>query len=285
VQPLLPLGAAAAPLRATHHADLRRVATWALERGRSCDLDVVALCFPALEWLRGADGLVLDRPGVNSLVTNLVANEASGRRTILPDDWPVHLWTLVSWLHEGGQPVARSEPLPIVLEPLMCYGGLGSDGYPRTEGVDVDFACQCFVPHDPTCPPGIGQHIVGHDESGPLVVRARLRPRSAPVEPASLQPLRQFLRRFGPAQGGQPPLDDFVHLGCIDAAGRAPALWLYSYRPGARRGRELALAEDGVPWTARPDRRFRARFRWVRGRPPRWVASTDSSASIEGWRR
>jgi hypothetical protein len=265
-EPLLPLGAAAAPLRATHHADLRRVATWALEHGRSCDLDVVALCLPALEWLRGADGLVLDRPGVNSLITNLVANEASGRRTILPDDWPVHLWTLVSWLQQGGQPVARSEPLPILLEPLMCYGGLGSDGYPRPDGVDVDFACQCFAPHDPTCPPGFGQHLVGYDESGrPLVVRARLRPRSASVDPASLHPLRQFLQRFdSQGRNDQPHRREFIYLGCTDAAGRAPALWLYSFDQEGKRGRELALAEDGVPWTARPDRRFRAGFRWVR---------------------
>ena len=42
---LLPLGAAAAPLRATYHPELRQVAAWALAHGRPCDLDVVALAF------------------------------------------------------------------------------------------------------------------------------------------------------------------------------------------------------------------------------------------------
>ena len=113
------------------------------------------LCFPALDWLREPDGLRLDRPDVNGLVYNRVPNEASIRRTILPDDWPVHLWTLVSWLHDTGRIVAGGDcPLPVLLEPLQCYGGLGPDGRLRPPGVDVDFACQCYVPHDPSCPPG-----------------------------------------------------------------------------------------------------------------------------------
>ena len=203
---------------------------------------------------------------MNGLVYDRVPNEASIRRTILPDDWPVHLWTLVSWLHDTGRIVAGGDcPLPVLLEPLQCYGGLGPDGRLRPPGVDVDFACQCYVPHDPSCLPGLSQHIVAYDRSGdPITVRARLRPRSAPTDPACLRPLRALLHLVHGRPPTQPELDEFVYLGCIDPDGRVPSLSLYSHlddESGHRRN--LTVDPDGVPWQVKPDRRFRAGFRWA----------------------
>jgi hypothetical protein len=59
-------------------------------------------------------------------------------------------------------------------------------------------------------------------------------------------------------------LDRFTFHGEVPETRFNPTLSLYSYGPSARRGADvLALAEHGVPYVARPDRRFRHGFRWV----------------------
>ena len=267
-RPFVPLGAAAAATRARHREALRRVGEWSLAHGRACDLDVAALCLDALERYRSSTGIRLDRPTVNGVLWADVRNAASALGTLLPEDWHVHLWTVVNWAHDDGRLCPESDPLPVLLEPLRCYGGLGEDGYPMPEGTDVDFPCQCHVPHDPSCPPGLAQHIVGHDLDSwqDFVVRAHIRPRSEDPVLSSYRPLFAIARRLREEDSPfQVHADEFIYVGRIDAERTTPELWLYSHSPTRRRGfDDLVLDGDGQAWAPKPDGRRKAGFRWVR---------------------
>jgi hypothetical protein len=262
--PLLPFGAAAAPYRARHHAALQRLAAWALARGRPCDLDQAALCVEAIEEIRGPEGLRLDRPDVCGVLSARVPTLASLLRTLIPLELPVHLWSVVVWLHDEGGLAPGSAPLSVLLEPLGCYAGLGADGLPMVPDDDVDFPCQCQLPHDPTCPPGLAQHVLGEDPvtGEPVVVRARLRLRKEVPSIASHQPLFAFARRHRQERPhAELHVDDYTFLGTVDGSGSTPQLWLY-HRDDERRG-EIAVDADGHRWAPRPDRRRKIGFRWV----------------------
>lgn len=154
-----------------------------------------------------------------------------------------------------------------MLEPLRCYGGLGADGYPMPPGTDLDFPCQCYLPHDPMCPPGIAQHIVGRDPNTwrDFVVRARLRPRSEDSTISDYQPLFSLAKRLR-MQGRHLAVhaDEFTYIGTIDADRSTVQLWLYAYEPAGSRGfDDLALDADGHAWVPKADRRRRSGFRWL----------------------
>jgi hypothetical protein len=266
---LTPFPAAAAPLRAKHHAPLRDLAAWALAAGRGCDLDVAAVCLDALERYRTPSGdLRLDRPTVNGVLWADVRNAASMLGTLLPDRWHVDLWTVLSWCADAGELAPDSDPLPALLEPLRCYGGLGADGYPMPEGEDVDFPCQCYVPYDPTLPPGISLHIVGHDPNDwrEFLARVHLQVRTDDPPLSSYEPLFALARRLRHRRSRfaiHP--DEFTYVGSIDEHRSTPKLWLYRYDPNARRGfDQLVLDADGSPWIPKADRRRGAGYRWIR---------------------
>lgn len=267
-RPFVPLGDAAAPARARHREALRRVGEWSLAHGRACDLDVAALCLDALECYRSSTGIRLDRPTVNGVLYADVRNSGSSLRTTLPEHWHIHLWTVVCWAHDDGGLSPESDPLPALLEPLRCYGGLGEDGHPMPEGTDVDFPCQCCLPYDPSCPPGLVQHIVGRDLESwqDFVVRAHIRPRSEDPVLSSYRPLFAIARRLRETDSPfQVHADEFIYVGRIDAERSTPELWLYCYSPTRRRGFEdLVLDSDGQAWAPRADGRRVAGFRWVR---------------------
>jgi hypothetical protein len=265
---ILPFAAAVAPLRAVHHADLHRVAEWCLQRGRPCDLDVVALCLDVLAGDRSAHGYDLDRPKINNHLRAHLPNRATMLRTLLPDDVPVHLWTTITWLCSEGRLSSESDPLGALFEPLGCYGGLGVDGYPLPPGTDVDFPCQCFVKHDPSCPPGYAQRIIGRDwQSGrELVVRARLHPRSVEPPAEVYEPLAALARRRGHGHGGSRRLvEHLLYTGLIDDLRDVPPLSMYVRRDDERQRLCPVMVDDtGDVWVPKPDRRCRAGYRWIR---------------------
>ncbi len=261
-------GAAVAPLRAKYLAELRGLATWTLQHGRPCDLDAAALCCEVVARCDTPAGFQLDRRTVNTMLHCDVPNWATIARTDLPDDVVGHLWSVLVWLQAEGRLSPDSDPLSALLEPLGCYGGLGPDGYPLPAGADVDFPCQCFLPHDPTCPLGYAQRIVGRDPvSGrEFIVRARLRRPSEPSEPSSFDALMSLARRPAPRRVGlEVHVEDFDHLGCSDANGAVPPLWLYVHQGGCAPGRrQLVVDADGQAWWPQADRRRKAGFRWER---------------------
>lgn len=166
--------------------------------------------------------------------------------------------TRLCWFHADGRLRPDSDPLPALLEPLRCYGGLGADGHPVPKGTDVDFACQCYLPYDPTCPPGLAQHIVGCDPDTwrEFVTRAHIRRRADDPPVSSYEPLVALARRLR-SQDRYFTVhpDEFTYVGMIDPAASTPALWLYTYAPTRRRGfDDLAVDADGktVGAEARP---------------------------------
>ena len=274
-----PFEAVAAPLRVRHRDAIRSLATWSLERGRPCDLDVAAACLDALERHRDAEGYRLGRPTVTNVLVSEVHNIAGAARTMLPEDWHTVLWSVLTWLHEVGRLHARSDPLDVLREPLRCYGLLDADGHAMPEGSDVDFACQCFVPYDSSLPPGVGRAIVGHDpEDGrQFLARAALRPRSRPTMLEDFQPLFAFARRLRSDMWVAVHPEAFSYVGRVLAERRSPELRLYQHDPTARRGFDpLALDADATPWRAMPDRRHKVGYRWVE--TPDRIAATRAGA-------
>jgi hypothetical protein len=268
-RPTVPFEAVVAPVRARHHGSLRALAEWSMGAGRPVDLDVAALCIEALAEHDGPDGLRLDRATVNWIQWGAVRNLASGLGTLMPEDWNVHLWTTLSWCQAAGRLDPASDPLPILLEPLRCAGGLDEDGRPMPPGVDIDFPCQCYVPYDPSLPTGLAHHIVGRDVDSLVDFLVAIHPQLRGSDPAlsSYEPLLRLGRRL---RDDDRVIDidalEWTYVGRADASGSAPELWLYQYAPVARRGFDpLALDAGGHPWHPKPDRRRRAGFRWVAG--------------------
>lgn len=256
------------PLRARHKDELRQLAEWSLAQGRPCDRDAAALCLEALGNYRSDSGhVLLDRPTVHRILWADVRNIAQGFSTVAPIDAPVQLWNLLGWLDADDRLDQASAPLSVLREPLQCYGGLDADGQPRPEGVESEVPCQCYIPYDPSLPPGIGQFIVGFDGATykPFLVRARLRARNEPIPPGDLEPLFTLARRLR-ASGSPVPIhvEDFFLVGVAPSEGRAPQLWLYRFEgPTDGWSEPLVLDGDGRPHVAEEDRRFRAGYRWV----------------------
>jgi len=264
-----PFGDAVTVHRVAHRATLAELAAWALAQGRAVDLDVAALCLSVLDRERADEGIHLDRPTVNRLMWGSIRNEASLLGTWLPRTYVEDLWTVLRFCVATGRLTPGSDAEPLLLEPLQCYGGLDADGLPRPDGVDVDFPCQCYLPHDPTCPPGMVQISVGtdwDDEDGPFeyVVHAYGVPRSADVPMSAFEPLAKLARRSRAQPSMFPfPLDLFVHAGTVPAERSTPKLWLYRFTEGRRRGwPPLALDEHGTAWRAKRHRGRRRGFRW-----------------------
>lgn len=219
----MPLDDAAAELRTTYRAGLAELAAWSLARGRAVDLDVAALCLDVFERKRTEEGIRLDRRSVNGIMWASIRNSAVALMTSLPETWMEDLWAVLRFHVATGRLTADSDPEPALLEPLQCYGGLGTDGRPRPEGVDVDVFCQCYLPHDPTCPPGMVQISVGNDWSDrrdlfEYVAVGHGVPRSMDVPLSAFEPLAKLARRTR-AQPSMFPffLDLFVHIGTLPA--------------------------------------------------------------------
>lgn len=263
----LTLAAAVAPLRARFHGELVSLAAWCSAEGRSCDLDGAALCLAAMARQFGVEAPRLTRPGINTLVWAGVRNEAAILGTMYPDDYPEQLWNVLCWKAATGQLDEASDPLPALLEPLQCWGGLDPDGKPRPDGVDVDFPCQCYVPHDPTLPAGQHQYIVGqHTKShAPLIARVRLVARSDDPGVSNFAPLFKVMRRIRKERDiFDVHPEEFEYVGRIDPARSSPELWLYRYAGEDGSGRvPLAVDAEGCTWLAKPDSRRKAGFRWT----------------------
>lgn len=263
-----PFGEQMAPRRARHRSELRALAEWALAEGRRYDVDVAALCLDVLRTERPGDDdtIRLDRPSVTRLLGGSLRNRASVADTRLPEDWVCDVWTVLRFLSDTGRLDPVSDPEHALLEPLQCYGGLGTDGWPRAEGVDVSFPCQCYVAHDPTCPPGMAQHIIGRDwgDGTEFLVRAHVHLRSEDVPISAFAPLSKLARRLRTRNSFFiVALDQFVPVGTVPATTRAPELWIYRFQPESRRGFDpLILDEHGFAVRAKRNRSYRSGYRW-----------------------
>jgi hypothetical protein len=267
--PRMPLDEAAAELRTAHRTALAELAGWSLAQGRAVDLDVAALCLEVLERERTEHGIHLDRLSVNGVMWASIRNEATFRTTSLPETWMEDLWTVLRFFVATGRLTPGSDPEPALLEPLQCYGGLDADGRPRPDGVDVDFFCQCYLPHDPACPPGMVQISVGHDwgdrdDPFEYVTYGHGVPRSVDVPLSTFEPLAKLARRSRAKPSMFPFfLDLFTHIGTVPAERSVPELWLYRFTGSHRKGwPPLALDEHGGAWRPSRHRGRRRGFCW-----------------------
>lgn len=274
VQRRVRLAEAASRSRAHHAALVERIGADADARGRSCDLDVVTACLDAFGPHLGRDGIPLTRPDVNDLLRTRLGGWDVNRDTGLPEGWTAELWTVLTALASGGELAPGSDPVAVLLEPLACSGRIGLDGTPLAQGVDVDFACQCFVPHDPTLPAGFGQVVVGpRGERGEQTLAvARLHPRARPVDPSDWLPWLNLMVRADDQPGTERP--DPVFLGVVPGDRRHPDLWLYRPVDGVYVS-PLSLDHDGRPYAVHPDRRFRQGYRW----DPSWFSRPALAAA------
>lgn len=283
----LDFGAAVAPLRAKHHRSLAAFARWALADGRSCDLDVVALCLALLHEDLTEHGYRLDRPAVSHAVWPGATNHASLLDTTLPEHWQSSFWELLHWLDASGQFAEGSDPLAALVEPLRCAGGLDQTGRPREEGQDVDFPCQCYHRHNPQLRADLMERTVGRDPATfePFVVQARSRLRSDPVTEGDEAPLLALHRRLRDRSiPGAAPLLEFSFFARVDAVGSSPELWLFDPPLElSRRGFDcVAVDATGRTWIPRPDGRCAAGHRWEEAEP---ATALRRSGIAVGWPR
>lgn len=266
-QPLVPMAEASEASRQTHRELLRSVSADALARGRTLDLDVAAACLDALARHLGAYALPLHRPTVASLLMTQLLGWGSMRQAILPRTWVGDLWTVLVAVEAEGLLHPRSDPLSALLEPLACAAGVGLDGEPMDPGTDVDFACQCFVPFDPTLPEGFGRLLVAErpEDGWPLFAIARLLPRSSPPDPSDLLPWLNVVGRTPVPRSLELHAEPLL-LGAVPAGRRHPELWLYQPTHRSTPGEFLSLDHDGNPHRVQLDRRFKEGYRWVRER-------------------
>jgi hypothetical protein len=259
-----PFGSVVGDLRAKFRVQLHDLGSWALAGGRGCDLDVAAAFLEVAERHLTGGGLLLTRVDITSMLTCDLRNLASLRGTVLPDGDMEAIWTTITWCHATGRLAPASDPLAALLEPLQCYGMLGADGRPRPKGTDVDFVCQCYLPHDPTCPPGQAQRMIGHQRESfePMVLTARWRQRSDDPPVSCLAPLL-LMARQSRREGWvvELPVDAFIYEGRVDPDRGVPELWIY--RLTSSMDHYLFLDDDGHAWHTKPDRRRKAGFRMV----------------------
>ncbi len=182
---------------------------------------------------------------------------------VLPDDWPVHFWTLLCWYAATDQLAPNSDPLNALLEPLQCYGGLDADGFPRPDGEDVAFVCQCYVPYDPNLPVGQTSLIIGHDSATGDARLIHVHPQHRSDDPlfSAYTPLLQLAKR-----SGRKTLDvkidplEWKFLGRADPTKHAPEVWLY-HRTSRRHQNPIILDATGIGWTPHPDQRRKLGYR------------------------
>lgn len=272
---------AAGPLCVKHRRSLRELAEWSLGVGRPIDTDVAAICLEAVEEdFEDEADRTLTRPRVNSIQWASIHNKATGLNVLLPDDWRVHFWTLLSWYSATDRLSPGSDPLAVLLEPLQCYGGLGSNGLPRPEDEDVAFVCQCYIEFDPKLAQGQAKVIIGHDLSEREQLLMTIHPfhRSAEAPASAFRPLLTLARRAGPTtlRVTIDPLE-WKFLGRAEATKDSPELWLYS-RTTRRHEHPLMLDASGICWTPRIDHRRKLGYVL---RPVSVVATLGRAASLE----
>ncbi len=265
--PFTPFADAIAPVLAARRREVNAVASWALQNGLPCDRDTVALCLEVLQEFADGGGYVLRRVDVNHVLTCDAHNWSTFNHAMPSGDVAPALWVVLHHLQESGALGEGSDPFPTLLEPLQCYGGLGADGRERPEGVDVDFPCQCFHAHDPSCPDGLSCYSIGFDREtlAEFVVHAELVTRSSDPPVSAFEPLFRLTRRLRAAGGVFIPLvEEFSFVGRIPSTKLHPELWMYRLDPVSRRGfPPLVLDEWGGPFATKADRRRKLGYRWV----------------------
>jgi hypothetical protein len=144
-----PVAAAVLPWRRRERRLLAEMREWALEHGRSVDLDLVALVLAAKDRATGQPLHRWARTGVNRCLAVDVPNWCSLAQVLWPEGVPEALWQLLDFLVATDRLDPASDPLAELRKPLQCYGGLddtgqadqsddGSDDPPRPP-------CECYV--------------------------------------------------------------------------------------------------------------------------------------------
>ncbi|HEU5084319.1 MAG TPA: hypothetical protein VFU14_13330 [Acidimicrobiales bacterium] len=248
--PSLPLASVITPLRTRHHDELQRLE--AVGGARAGD-DTVVVAVAVLSRHRDAHGrLHLRRPDVVAAVHRAAfLLEDHGVQPL--DGVPVAVAAVLQRESETGLS-ARADPLEALLEPLRAHFGVGEP--------PANHVCQCFAPHDPWCPP---DHRLLPVRSGHLV-HARMP--GAVDEMTARAALIAFAEAWCAKRGGAavaPPALSL--LGSFIGSRATGRLWAFGDEERPGRYDALHLDAGGVPYVARPDRRYSTGFRWCEVRP------------------
>jgi hypothetical protein len=142
---LVALHDAVAPARQEHRGLVVAAAEWALGQGETLSADQVALICAATAHRWGIEGCSLTRwtrPGVNELLAIAIPNWCSWERCLTPEGLPEAVWQFLDFLASTDRLDPESDPLPELRKPLVCYGGLGLDGVPRSGRSPIP--CECY---------------------------------------------------------------------------------------------------------------------------------------------
>lgn len=249
------LDIAVAPVRARFRPLIAEAASWALARGIRFPPDGLALILAAAE--HPGDLLApWTRPRVNHLIMCDVFNWCSLHRVLVPAEVPELIWAFLDFLAASQRLAPGSDPLGRLREPLMCYGGLDTDGRRRPRDQPAPFPCECYLEVVPTDDPECSRWRT----NGGFVLAMR---RPAPDEPELAgwwHPLVRFARRAR-EQGVPWPVyvDEFRFVGRIVRKNR-PELWVYFH---VRSKAELFVDSDGQAYRLCPDKRTKVGARFL----------------------
>lgn len=203
----------------------------------------------------GTGHLVLSRPDVMAVMN---------RAYFLAEDHQFELWPsfartvarILEALDDTGGLSADADPLSALLEPLYAH-------FVEPDLRLSDHECQCFIPHDPTCP----------DDARPLllatghIIHAR-RGESAGPSDSSPAPLAAFAH--GLRSTWYEPDEILSALGLVGVlpAGRhRPRLWFYAPVTSPVGHRNLILDDEAASYQPKPDRRYGCGYRWEQTPP------------------
>lgn len=263
--PTLPLCSLTTALRLRHAAHLDALGRLGDESGPFDD-DVVAIAVGVLASQSVAgDGLRLRRPDVATSVARAVRWLEEAGVDPVPGV-PGAIAVVLHREHELGRLDPASDPLAALVEPLHAHHGV--------QPVPTDHLCQCFAPHDPWLP---ADHRLVQVWTGRLVHARCPEPIDAVLAGAARSAFLGRVRYGGGWEGPEEDDDVPCLLGSVSGPHPIGRLWVFGdpARPG--RYDNLFLGNDGTPYLARPDRRYREGYRWAEESPSfvfgRWSPS------------
>jgi hypothetical protein len=250
----LPLRSVTVAMLNRHREVIDEIQASAVAAGRHVDDDTVALVLDALDAHRRDDGtLVLRRPDVLVVLARARFRAEEGGAAV--SGLASAAASVFAFAVEQGLLGESSDPFDALLEPLRCHAGLADSEPP--------WPCQCHVPYDPACPPGM-RLVRLH--TGHLVLA------TAPETPhgtADDLAVRRFQHRIDEETKGRVHVDlsGHVALGWVAAERTHPRLRAFAPPEPPGRHDTLFLDADGWSWQTRLDRRHKVGYRWESTRP------------------
>ncbi len=262
----LPSESVTIPLVFKHRDIIESIASWNEKRSEHpIDHHLLALVLDSLVPRSRTGSDVLHANDRDLLLKRSMISQAVNRARVqvggLSGDGPPYLAdtfaAAIVALNDLGVLVSNCDPLGTLLQPLHCHFGWEP---PTRTGKHVPRPdCRCFLNYDPFQPSHLVQVRVRSGQLMEAFAPSHCLGRSSGAQPLGL--FVQAVAELGDS-GPEYGLVRLALLGQIAATNQAPRLWIYGepHVPGPYQ--VVSLSDNGVPFWAHEDKRFRTNHRW-----------------------